>query len=302
MQITTETISARNVVFDNILEDIPGGVNLDGTRLTDDIKVLKAGTPVYVDRDTRVAEIVKTGTLLTGSTANVLYMTPGAHHFEAAEYVTDGHIVSLISSVAASGTAKDAITVATGLTTYAAGTVIVEAISTSKFGPVVYGTTELGGNGGTVEIISSNAANAGLIFIVNKNTLDSMTATYSANTVTVTMANATGSYNSDTLITAAIKQIDSNEWDFSSLQFRTDEWDGDEADATGQTFTLAATTGYKYTANGFIKDDMVVSDGVTTYQNLDCSVVTKGAVRNSALPYPLTAKQKAAMPNFTFNY
>jgi hypothetical protein len=302
MQVTTETISGRNVVFDYITEDIPGGVNLDVTRLTDDIKILKAGTPVEVNRTTRVAEIVKTGTLLTGSTSTVLYMTAGEHHFEAAEYVTDGRVTSLISSVAASGTTKDAITVTPAITTYAAGTVIVESASTSKFGPVVYGTTELGGNGGTVEIISSNADNAGLAFVITANTVDSMTATYSAGTVTITVAHTTGSYNSDTLVTEAINQINSNEWDFASLQFRTDEWDGDEADATGQTFTLAATTGYKYVANGFIKDDMVVSDGVTNYANLDCSVVTKGAVRNSALPYPLTAKQKAAMTGFTFNY
>lgn len=302
MQVkTTSSIGSRNVVFDYIHEDYPGGVSLDATRIPDDIVTLKAGLPLYVNTTTRVAEVVKTATLLTGSTSTVLYAATG-HLFEAGEYVTDGRVTSLISSVAASGSGREAITVGSALNTYAAGTVIVESASTSKFGPAVYGTLELGGNGGTVEIFSDNADNAGLIFIVNKNTVDSMTATYSAGTVTITMANATGSYNTDTLITEAIHEINSNEYDFASIQFRTDEWDGDEADATGQTLTLAATTGYAYVANGLLKDDLTVGDGVTLYENLDCSVVRKGAVRNSALTYPLTTKQKAALDGFTFNY
>ena len=57
------TITGRKVIFENILEDIPGGVSLEVvTRLdytASGKEYLPAGTPVYVDLTTRIAEVCK---------------------------------------------------------------------------------------------------------------------------------------------------------------------------------------------------------------------------------------------------
>jgi hypothetical protein len=297
--VSTSSIGSRNVVFDNT-EDYVGGANLDATRIPVDTDTLKAGTPVYLNTSTRVAEVVKTATLEDGSSSTVLYVEPG-HLFASGEYVTDGRITSAINSIAASGD-LEAITVASALSTYAADTVIVESQSTSKFGIPVAATMELGGDGGTIDIYSSNADNAGLAFVITAATGDALNVGYSANTVTIRAASGTASNNTDLLITQAINDITSTEWDFRSIQFlATDAWDGDDADATGQTCTLAATVGYKYEANGFIKDDVTVGDGAALYENLDASVVIAGTVREGALPFPLTTKQKTALKHFKFN-
>lgn len=298
--VSTSSIGSRNVVFDHT-EDYVGGASLDTTRIPVDTETLKAGTPVYLNTSTRVAEVVKTATLEDGSTSTVLYVDPDINLFASGEYVTDGRITAAINSIAASGD-LDAITVASALSTYASGTVIVESQSTSKFGYPVAATMELGGDGGTLDVYSSNADNAGLAFVITAATGDTLIVGYSANTVTIRAATGTASKNTDLLITQAINDIESAEWDFRSIQFlATDDWDGDDADATGQTCTLAATVGYKYEANGFIKDDVTVGDGAALYENLDTSVVIAGTVRAGALPYPLTTKQKSKLTHFKFN-
>lgn len=304
MQVTTtSSIADRNVVFDNILEDYVGGCQLDTDRIPDATEVLPAGTPIYVDTSTRIGYVVKTATLKSGGTSQILYVEP-ENLFEAAEYVSDGRITSLISTAAASGTTKDAISVGTALSTYAAGTVIAESISTSKFGVPVFGTLELGNDGGTVEITSSNPANAGLAFVINAHTgADTLSVSYTANIVTIAAATSTTTKNTDLLITQAIRDIDSTEWDFPSIQFRTpDSWDGNDDDATGATLTLAATTGYKYTPNAFLKDEVTVGNGVALYENQDVSVVMAGTVREHCLPYALPTAMKSAMTKFRFNY
>ena len=60
MNITSSNIAGRNVVFDYIHEDIPGGLSLDKSRVPSTLKYMPAGTLLNVNKATRVAEFVKT--------------------------------------------------------------------------------------------------------------------------------------------------------------------------------------------------------------------------------------------------
>ena len=128
MQITTGSITGKKVVFESILDEIPGGVSLPVTRLdylTSGKEYLKAGTPVYVDIATRIAQVCKTVVADTVGDATHLYVANG-HHFKVGDSITDYSFVRVISAIAASGTEHQSITVPSGLI-YAAGTVYGQA-------------------------------------------------------------------------------------------------------------------------------------------------------------------------------
>jgi hypothetical protein len=117
MQITSGSVTARKVVFESILDEVPGGLNLPVYRLdytTASKKYLKAGAPVYVDLTTRTAELVKTTKSAVAIDATHLYVAAG-HHFKVADSITDGSFNRIISAIAASGTTHDILTVPSGL-------------------------------------------------------------------------------------------------------------------------------------------------------------------------------------------
>jgi len=127
MQITTGSITGKKVVFESILDEIPGGVSLPVTRLdylTSGKEYLKAGTPVYVDIATRIGQVCKTTESDTAIDATHLYVAAG-HHFKVGDSITDGSFNRIISAIAASGTAHDIITAPSGLVGVA-GTVYFE--------------------------------------------------------------------------------------------------------------------------------------------------------------------------------
>lgn len=117
MQITSGSVTGRKVVFENILEDIPGGVSLAVTRLdysTSSKKYLKAGAPVYVDISTRVAQLCKSTKSVVAIDATHLYV-PAGHHFKVGDSITDGLFNRVISAISASSSGYDVITVPSGL-------------------------------------------------------------------------------------------------------------------------------------------------------------------------------------------
>lgn len=128
MNIGTGSITGKKVVFENILEDIPGGVSLPVTRLdylTSGKEYLKAGTPVYVDLSTRIAQVCKTTKSAVVVDATHLYVAAG-HHFKVGDSITDFNFCRIISAIAASGTSYDVITAPSGLV-YTVGTVYAQA-------------------------------------------------------------------------------------------------------------------------------------------------------------------------------
>lgn len=119
MQITAGSpIIGKKVIFESILDEIPGGVSLEViTRLdytSASKKYLKAGTPVYVDIATRIAEVCKSFKSSVAIDATHLY-GPSGHHFKVGDSISDGAFNRIISAIAASGTGFDVITVPSGL-------------------------------------------------------------------------------------------------------------------------------------------------------------------------------------------
>ena len=128
MQISTTSISGNKVVFENILEDVPGGVALNVTRLdylTSGKEYLAAGTPVYVNLTARTAEVCKTVKAAANGDATHLYVATG-HHFKVSDSITDFSFCRIISAITASGTGYENITVPSGLI-YASGTIYAQA-------------------------------------------------------------------------------------------------------------------------------------------------------------------------------
>jgi hypothetical protein len=118
MYIGSGSITGKKVVFESILEEIPGGVSLEVvTRLdytTASKKYLKAGAPVYVDIATRIAELCKSTKSSVAIDATHLFV-PAGHHFKVSDSITDGTFCRIISAISASGTGFDVITVPSGL-------------------------------------------------------------------------------------------------------------------------------------------------------------------------------------------
>ena len=129
MNITNTSIAGRKVVFESILDEIPGGVSVDVTRLdylTAGKEYLPAGTPMYVDLSTRVAEVCKSVAAAASGDATHLIVATG-HHFKVGDSITDFSFNRIISAISATGT-NELITVPSGLI-YAAGTVYAEAVT-----------------------------------------------------------------------------------------------------------------------------------------------------------------------------
>lgn len=104
MQIVNTSIPGGKVIFESILDEIPGGVSLDVTRLDNltlnanvDKRYLPAGTPVYVNIATRVAEVCKS-VIATGGTAQAIQV-PKNHHYKVGDFLNDGITSSEISTI-----------------------------------------------------------------------------------------------------------------------------------------------------------------------------------------------------------
>lgn len=292
MNITTGSISGHNVVFDYILEDIPGGVSLDKTRMKTGTTEIPAGTPVYVNKATRVAEIVKSETIITGGTSTAIRVAID-HQFVAGEYVTDGKVVQTISTITA-GTTYDTLNLGGALLSYAAGDVITEVSSGASMLPVA-SVTVITATDKTMTILDPHGNLAGVTVSVDTATDDNLAVSMANNTLTILAASTTASKNTPAVeIQTAVRALTTAGYDFSAVQVTGDELAG--SGITAVTGVIAVNNPYPYVVNGFVKDTVNVED-----DNADCSVVMRGAVRESALPYPLSAAQKASLTLFTFN-
>lgn len=127
MQIKNTSIAGRNVVWESILDEIPGGVSVDVTRLDYEAsgkEYLPAGTPVYVDLSTRVAEVCKSVTTCASGTATTL-IVPKLHHFKVGDSISDRKFCRIISAIT-EGTYSDTITVPSGLISTVASGVFIQ--------------------------------------------------------------------------------------------------------------------------------------------------------------------------------
>lgn len=299
MQITEETIAARNVIFDYIFEDIPGGVSLDTDRFnaTETVEQVLAGTPVYVDKTNRIAYIVKTSTVLTGSTGTAVRVTKG-HHWVAGDIVSDGIEAEAIASITVGTGTYDTLNFSSGLTLYTAGTVIFQTTAATMY-QGDHAQVQ-GKSGNYMDIYDPTFSSRNLRVVLSRNGSDALSVSYSAGVLSIALATTTKSSNNTSAIQAAIRALTSTDFPFPVFYCVGTGWDGDEDGASLTTTTDDFEPSYYdyYVPNGFVKDSVYFDDGA---DNIDVSVVLAGAVRESALPFPVNVHQKALMTRFTFN-
>lgn len=117
MQITNGSIAGKVVIFDSIIDEIPGGAGLNVTRLdylTAGKEYIEAGTPVYYDPATRVAEVCKSVKGVDGGTTTALRVSK-KHHFKVYDWLNDGTTGAMITAINTSNAAYDVLTVNTAL-------------------------------------------------------------------------------------------------------------------------------------------------------------------------------------------
>lgn len=121
MQITSKSITGTKVVWESILDEVPGGVSLNVTRLdyltvntNVDKRFLPTGTPVYVNLTTRTAEVCKSATALTGSTAQALRVAKH-NHYKVGDLINDGVTSSSITAITTTVAGYDTIATAEAL-------------------------------------------------------------------------------------------------------------------------------------------------------------------------------------------
>lgn len=145
MQITSKTIAGKKVVFESILDEIPGGVGVNVTRLdytkvnetlSVDKRYLKAGAPVYVDIATRTAEVCKSALAINGGGATTPRVGKN-HHFKVGDILNDGVTSSTISAIDETVAGYDILTVGEALL-YAAGTKYGQGSATGTSAALTY--------------------------------------------------------------------------------------------------------------------------------------------------------------------
>lgn len=298
MQITSETIAARNVVFDYMHEDLPGGAGLDKTRLIDTLEEVKAGTLVNVAA--RVAEVVKTAVCVASSADSTHIRVTKGHLFKVGESVTDGFAVGAITVVdKTTSTAYDILTLGAALVNYGAGVVLVEVNTSAVMGEFASATVTIA-TGKTITVKDPSGASAGMIVSITAAGDDNLAVTYATNTLSIALAGTTANKNTPAVeIQAAVRALASGPFAFGEFVVTGDELAGSAI--TPATGTMAVNQPYKYLPTGLVKATVQVGDGATLYENVGVSVITSGAVRESALPYQINAALKALLPKFTFN-
>ncbi len=293
MNITSETIEARNVVFDSILEDIPGGVSLDKTRVPSTLKYMKAGTLLNVNKSTRVAEFIKTAKCVADSADGDNVRVEKGHLFAAGDYVTDGYVVAAITSITTTEDDYDILVVASTLVNYAAGVVLVESAEGKAVGTGATVTVTIATNK-TITVTDPSGKAAGLVVAIASAANDNLAVSFSGMTLSIALADTTATKNTPAVeIQAAVRALSSELFDFSQFVLSGDE----ETTVSGtKSGVMAINSPYKYDPNAILKDTVNVE-----LSNAECSAVVRGAVRESALPYPVNSALKALMPLISFN-
>jgi len=130
--VNSDPFGGGAVVWDEILEEIPGGAGLNVTRLdyTNTLKkYIPAGTPVYFDPATRIAEVVKTALCIDGG-GSTTPRVQKTHHFKVGNILNDGTTGATVTAVNTTASDDyDILTVNTAVI-YAAGTKYYEGAAT----------------------------------------------------------------------------------------------------------------------------------------------------------------------------
>lgn len=180
MQITNDSIAGKKVIFESILDEIPGGVSLVVADLdylvhnaNVDKRYLPAGTPVYVDIAARTATVCKSAIALASSSAQAIRV-PKNNHFKVDEILNDGVTSATITGITTSVATYDTIAVDANLI-YAEGTKYGEGSATGTStalyltpNGMTKDTVYMGdGNADVAVVTMGNAREAALTYPIN---------------------------------------------------------------------------------------------------------------------------------------
>lgn len=138
--IRSDAFGGRKVVFDSIIDEVPGGAGLNVDRLDYEAvgkEYIEEGTPVYFVPSTRVAEVCKSALAIDGGGATTPRISK-KNHFLAGDFMGDGTTTALITAIdRLTSEDYDIVTVNTALI-YAAGTKYVEGTVTGTSAVLKY--------------------------------------------------------------------------------------------------------------------------------------------------------------------
>lgn len=293
MQIRKGSLGGRNVVFDSVIEEIPGGVGLTRARLITGQTEVPAGTLVNVTN--RAAQIIKTAKCVADSANGDNVRVEKGHLFKAGESITDGYIVAVISSITTTNADYDILVVATTLVNYATGVVLVEAEAGAEEGVFAKAVITIA-SGQTIKLVDPTGKSAGITVSIASAGNDTLAVSFTGKTLAIALASTTAASNTPAVeIQAAVRALATTYGiDFSEWVLSGSERAGSAV--TPATGVMAANQPLKYVPNGMVKETVNVEE-----ENADCSVVIRGTARESALPYPVNSRLKAALPLFTFS-
>jgi hypothetical protein len=149
--------------------------------------------------------------------------------------------------------------------------------------------------GNTWTITDPTGTADGLIVTVATAGDDNLAVSLSGRTLAIALASTTDTKNTPAVeVQAAVRAIASDRYNFSSFILTGSDVAGSGVTGT-KTMTMALNQPYKYVPNGFVKAPVAVAP------TMEVSVVTRGAVREGSLPYPVDAVIKAQLPLIQFN-
>lgn len=313
MYLNTGSADPKNkILWDEYKADrAAGGFTLADTLPTGALYLLK-GSPINVNYTTRVATLVKSASIVGGTTAAPTVKSSslvGGHNFKVGDVISDGTVALAIASITA-GAVNDTLAFTSGtLVSAAAGVKIYEVLSAS---------TTASGKSATSTVVDTSAqsltATAAVSKTMNWNDVtlqiaqsatDALIVTFIAGVLKIQLAKTTASKNSVALIGAAVAALGTVDgYDLTKLTFTGSSWDGGQTGATLTTPVTLFTGGVlqvdvvpKYLPNALLSDNTKILGSPTV------TAVTgvRDVVQEANLPYPVSTAMKTAFGN-KFNF
>jgi len=309
LQLVKTDGTVEAIVFEKVLEDVPGGVTLKTSELKTLTKEILEGALLAEDPSTaKLYHLVKTAKVYEAEAANgTALKVLKAHEFKVGEFITNGQVSTEIVSITTTETLYDTINL----------TATLDALEAVPVNTIVYqGTSETSNAAtassavvedvvdATLTVSSPRGIGNGITVTIAAAGGDTLAVTYTIATrvLLLSLANSTATKNTAALIQAAIRALLVHEGiDFSDWTCAAGgTWD---AAAIGGVLTISTD----YMIGGVEKpaaiDPLYAADSVMRNSvdvtgddmNIIVSAVTRGTVNESLLPFYVPACHKTAL-------
>jgi len=313
LQITKETGTVYNPVFQNIIEDIPGGISFTVADLKALTEEVKAGAVIGEDGSTAGKyHLIKTAAMQAAAVAGAVELKVEKNHeFVVGDFITNGQVSTAITIITTPETLYDTITITATLDAVEPvpiDTVLYQGVSETSNAAVASLAT-LEDTAADYLAISAPRGNANdIICTINQNGSDALAVTYTPSTkiLLLRLAGTTAASNNAATIQTAIRALAQDGGvDFTDWTVVGTGWDGGQ---TGATLTdpshrmedgveKPANLAPLYDAIALIRDNIDVTD---TEANVSVGAITKGTVVESILPFSVTDEMKTLLPGIRF--